>query len=73
MLWKILKNFRFLSGSKQGLDQVICRPKKIKKTFQDSPSHQILLYMYEILNIDENKKLIAQFVCKSRDEYFEPS
>jgi len=29
--------------------------------------------MYGALNIDENKKLIIQFVCKSRDESFEPS
>jgi len=25
------------------------------KTFQDSPSYQILRHMYETLNIDENK------------------
>jgi len=29
--------------------------------------------MYGALNIDKNKKLIAQFTCKSRDESFKPS
>ena len=29
--------------------------------------------MHGALNIDKNKKLITQFVCKLRDEYFEPS
>ena len=43
------------------------------KTFQDSLSHQILEYMHEALDIYENKKLIAQFVYKSRDESFELS
>jgi len=37
------KNF----GTKQG-------PRK-QKTFQDSPSHRILGYMHEALDIDENK------------------
>jgi hypothetical protein len=31
------------------------------KSFQDSPSHRILWYMHEALNIDESKKLITQF------------
>jgi len=35
-------------------------------------SHRILRYMYEALNIDENKKLITQF-AKSRDKSFDPS
>jgi len=29
--------------------------------------------MYGALNIDENKKLITQFTCKSRDKSFKPS
>jgi hypothetical protein len=29
--------------------------------------------MYEVLNIDEIKKLIAQFARKLRDERFEPN
>ena len=42
------------------------------KSFQDFPSHRILRHMHEALNIDK-KKLITQFVCKSRDESFDPS
>jgi len=33
----------------------------------------MLRHMHKELDIDENKKLIAQFACKSRDESFEPS
>ena len=33
--------------------------------FQDFLSHQILRHIHGALNIDKNKKLIAQFVCKS--------
>ena len=40
-----------------------------KKVIQYS-SHRILQYVHEALNIDE-KKLIAQFGWKSRDERFE--
>jgi len=29
--------------------------------------------MHKVLNIDENKKLIIQFVCNLQDESFEPS
>jgi len=29
--------------------------------------------MHKTLNIDENKKLIIHFICKSRDEFFKPS
>ena len=36
------------------------------------PSHRILRYVYGALNIDE-KKLIAQFGWKLRDERFEPN
>jgi hypothetical protein len=35
--------------------------KKILQNFSDSPSHQIFRRMHEVLNIDKNKKLIAQF------------
>jgi hypothetical protein len=45
---------------------------KIPKILQDSPSHQIFGHMHEALNIGK-KKLITQFVCKCRDESFEPS
>jgi len=45
----------------------------LKKKIQDSLSYRILWHMYEALNIDENKKLITQFICKSRDESFELS
>jgi len=44
-----------------------CLQKKTKN-FHYSLSYLILQYMYRVLNIDENKKLIAQFACKSRDE-----
>ena len=36
------------------------------------PSHQILRYVHGVLNVDE-KKLIAQFGGKLRDERFEPN
>ena len=32
-----------------------------------------LRYMHGVLNIDEIKKLIAQFGCTLRDERFEPN
>jgi hypothetical protein len=31
------------------------RPCLVRKIFQDFPSHRILRYMHEALNIDENK------------------
>ena len=40
-----------------------------KKVLQ-YPSHRILRYVHEALNVDE-KKLIAQFDGKLRDERFE--
>jgi hypothetical protein len=40
------------------------------KNFHPKTSHQILRHMYEALNVDETKKLIAQFTVKSRDEFF---
>jgi hypothetical protein len=44
------------------------------KNFQNFSSHRILRHMHEALNIDKNKKkLITQFVYKSRDESFDPS
>ena len=43
--------------------------KKFQKMLQ-KPSHRILRYVHEALNVDE-KKLIAQFGRKSRDERFE--
>jgi hypothetical protein len=36
-------------------------------------SHQILRHMHRVLNVDERKKLITQFNCKSRDKSFEPN
>ena len=44
---------------------------KSQKVLQ-SPSHRILRYVYGALNVDE-KKLIAQFCWKLRDERFEPN
>jgi hypothetical protein len=32
----------------------------------------MLRHMHEVLNVDE-KKLITQFSCKSRDKSFEPN
>ncbi len=34
-------------------------------------SHQIFGHMHRVLNVD--KKPIAQFACKLRDEFFEPN
>ena len=44
-------------------------PKILKST---TVSHQILRYVYGVLNIDE-KKLIAQLGWKLRDERFKPN
>ena len=44
---------------------------KSKKVLQ-YPSHRILRYVHGALNVDE-KKLIAQFGWKLRDERFEPN
>ena len=38
---------------------------KNQKLFQNFPSHRILQHIYEALNIDESKKIITQFICKS--------
>jgi hypothetical protein len=40
---------------------------------EDSPSHQKCRHIYGVLNLDEIKKLIAQFCCTLRDEYFKPN
>ena len=48
-------------------------PKKCYITYHiDYLSHRILRYMHRALNVDE-KKLIAQFGWKLRDERFEPN
>ena len=49
----------------------LVREKFSQKVLQYS-SHQILRYMHGVLNVDE-KKLIAQFGWKLRDERFEPN
>jgi hypothetical protein len=41
--------------------------------FSPKTSHQILRCMHRVLNVDEIKKLIAQFTVKSRDESFKPN
>jgi hypothetical protein len=38
-----------------------------------TPSHQIFGHIHGVLNIDKQKKLIAQFGWKSRDESFKPN
>ena len=43
------------------------------QNFFSKISHRIFGHMYKVLNIDKKKKLIAQFVWKSRDEFFEPN
>ena len=45
---------------------------KFSKKILQYLSHRILRYVYGALNIDE-KKLIAQFGWKLRDERFEPN
>ena len=30
-------------------------------------------HMHGVLNMDKRKKLIVQFACKMRDEFFEPN
>jgi len=47
----------------------ILRPDLVPKNFYPKLSHRILRHMHRVLNIDE-KKLIAQFEWKSRDECF---
>ena len=48
------------------------RPGSVSKNFYPKLSHRILWHMHGVLNIDE-KKLIAQFSAKSRDESFKPN
>ena len=52
------------------------RPLLVQKVFPKSDterlSYRILRYVHGTLNIDE-KKLIAQFDEKSRDEHLEPN
>jgi hypothetical protein len=43
-----------------------------KQKFYPKLSHRILRHMHKVLN-KRNKKLIAQFACKLRDEHFEPN
>ena len=47
----------------------VLRPGLVPKNFHPKLSHRILRHMHGVLNIDE-KKLIAQFGWKSRDECF---
>ena len=48
------------------------RPCLVSKNFRPKVSHRILRHMYGVLNIDK-KKLISQFLTKSRDESFKPN
>jgi hypothetical protein len=41
--------------------------------FSPKTSHRILRHMHGALNVDETKKLIAQFTVKSRDKSFKPN
>ena len=54
-----------------GISACLVAIPKSKKVLQYL-SHRILRYVHEALNIDE-KKLIAQFGWKLRDERFEPN
>jgi hypothetical protein len=47
------------------------RPGLVPKNFCLNPSHRMFGHIYGVLNVDE-KKLIAQFSGKSRDESFKP-
>ena len=47
----------------------VVRPGLVLKNFHPKLSHRILRHIHGVLNIDE-KKLIAQFGWKSRDECF---
>jgi hypothetical protein len=62
----IAKNNYNVTELRQCLD-----PFKLPKILQDSPSHRIFRRMHGVLNVGK-KKLITQFVCKCRDESFEP-
>jgi hypothetical protein len=44
----------------------------VLKIFHTKTSHRILRHVHGVLNVDETKKLIAQFTVKSRDESFSP-
>jgi hypothetical protein len=50
----------------------VYRPGLVPKIFCLHPSHRMFGHMHGVLNVDE-KKLIAQFSKKSRDESFKPN
>ena len=64
------KIIRIPSGFEELLEMLLFISPKNQIFFQNSPSYRI--YAWSI-NIVKNKKLITQFVCKSRDESFELS
>jgi hypothetical protein len=43
------------------------------KYFTQNITSNLAAYIYRVLNVDEIKKLIAQFTIKSRDESFKPN
>ena len=65
-----LGNSEVAPREKKNVSACLVEKKVPKKCY--SISHRILRYVYGALNVDE-KKLIAQFGWKSRDERFEPS
>jgi hypothetical protein len=48
------------------------RPGLVPKIFCLHPSYRMFRHIHGVLNVDE-KKLIAQFLGKSRDESFKPN
>jgi hypothetical protein len=63
-----LAMFRVMYGS-SGVTILTLRG-VIPKNFHPKTSYKILRHMHRVLNVDETKKLIAQFTVKSRDESF---
>ena len=65
------RNLSLLCINKIQISVCLVATSKSKKVLQYL-SHQILRYVHGSLNVDE-KKLIAQFGWKLRDERFEPN
>jgi hypothetical protein len=63
----------FCGNGRSSWDLAGVRPCLDLKTFHLKLSYRNLRHMHGVLNIDEIKKLIAQFDWKSRDERFEPN
>ena len=69
-VWLLLKATLLQSKFSHSLG--LFSSKKFSQKVLQYPSHRILRYVYGALNVDE-KKRIAQFCWKSRDERFEPN